>query len=106
MQVLVDEAMPVQVIPPLRLNRRHEFDHVDELGWKGKADVQLFADAATRGYAAVLTLDLSQLHSLRNRGRSSARSAPHRHSAGPLRARHSRHGSGDLLGRGRDALRP
>lgn len=33
MRVLVDEAMPVQVIPSLRLNRRHQFDHVDDLGW-------------------------------------------------------------------------
>jgi hypothetical protein len=63
MRVLVDEGMPVQVIASLRLNRRHEFDHVDELGWKGKPDVQLFADAAAHGYDAVLTLDLSQLDS-------------------------------------------
>jgi hypothetical protein len=64
MRVLVDEGMPVQVIPSLRLNRRHEFDHVDDLGWKGKPDVQLFADAAGRGYGAVLTLDLAQLDSV------------------------------------------
>ncbi len=64
MHVLVDEGMPVQVIPSLRLNRQHRFDHVDDLGWKGKPDVQLFADAANRGYHAVLTLDLSQLESL------------------------------------------
>jgi hypothetical protein len=63
MRVLVDEGMPVQVIPSLRLNRRHQFDHVDELRWKGKPDVQLFTDAAARGYDAVLTLDLSQLDS-------------------------------------------
>lgn len=36
MRVLVDEGMPVQVLPPLRLNKRHEFDHIDELKWKGK----------------------------------------------------------------------
>jgi hypothetical protein len=63
MRVLVDEAMPVQVVAPLRLNRKHEFDHVNELRWKGKSDVRLFADAAQRGYDAVLTLDLAQLES-------------------------------------------
>ena len=63
MRVLVDEGMPVQVLPALRLNRRHEFDHIDELRWKGKPDVRLFADAAKRGYHAVLTLDLDQLES-------------------------------------------
>jgi hypothetical protein len=63
MRVLVDEAMPVQLIDPLRLNKSHLFDHVDGIRWKGKPDVQLFADAAARGYEAVLTLDLSQLDS-------------------------------------------
>jgi predicted nuclease of predicted toxin-antitoxin system len=63
MRVLVDEGMPVQVLAPLRLNKGHEFDHVDELRWKGKKDVPLFRDAAAKGYAAVLTLDLAQLDS-------------------------------------------
>jgi hypothetical protein len=63
MRVLVDEGMPVQVLPPLRLNKQHEFDHIDELKWKGKHDIQLFADAAARSYDAVLTLDLDQLDS-------------------------------------------
>lgn len=56
--------MPVQVLEPLRLNRRHVFEHVEELRWKGKADVPLFRDAADRGYEAVLTLDLAQLDSI------------------------------------------
>lgn len=64
MRVLVDEGMPVQVLPPLRLNRGHQFDHVDDLRWKGKPDVQLFADAAKQGYEAMLTLDLAQLSSI------------------------------------------
>lgn len=63
MRVLVDEGMPVQVLSPLRLNKQHEFDHIDELKWKGKHDIQLFADAAARSYDAVLTLDLDQLDS-------------------------------------------
>jgi hypothetical protein len=64
MRILVDEAMPIQALPPLRLNRTHVFDHVDDLGWKGKPDTLLFADAAGRGYDAVLTLDLAQLDSV------------------------------------------
>ncbi|HTE59952.1 MAG TPA: hypothetical protein VK631_06335 [Solirubrobacteraceae bacterium] len=64
MRVLVDEGMPVQVLAPLRLNRGHAFDHVDELKWKGKPDVPLFRDAASAGYEAVLTLDVAQLDSV------------------------------------------
>ena len=63
MRVLVDEAMPLQVVEPLRLNKGHAFDHVDELRWKGKKDVSLFRDAAAKGYEVVLTLDLAQLDS-------------------------------------------
>jgi len=63
MRVLVDEAMPLQVVEPLRLNKGHAFDHVDELRWKGKKDVSLFRDAAANGYEVVLTLDLAQLDS-------------------------------------------
>jgi hypothetical protein len=63
MRVLVDEAMPVQVVAPLRLNRGHQFDHVEDLNWKGRPDVALFRDAASKGYHAILTLDLAQLDS-------------------------------------------
>ena len=63
MRVLVDEAMPLQVVEPLRLNKGHAFDHADELRWKGKKDVSLFRDAAAKGYEVVLTLDLAQLDS-------------------------------------------
>lgn len=63
MRVLVDEGMPIQVLAPLRCNRRHAFDHVQELDWKGKPDAPLFHDAAQRGYEAILTLDVSQLES-------------------------------------------
>jgi hypothetical protein len=63
MRILVDEGMPVQVLDPLRRNKGHIFDHVDDLRWKGKHDAPLFRDATARGYEAVLTLDLSQLDS-------------------------------------------
>src|SRR5438045_3325871 len=53
-------GMPAQVLNPLRLSKGHSFDHVEELRWKGKPDVALFADAAAKSYQAVLTL----LHSV------------------------------------------
>jgi hypothetical protein len=56
--------MPVQVLTPLRLNRAHVFDHVEDVGWKGKSDVQLFRDAAARSYEVIPTLDLAQLDSV------------------------------------------
>jgi hypothetical protein len=61
MRVLVDEGMPVQLLAPLRRNRGHTFDHIDELKWKGRLDQPLFAAAAERGYDAILTLDVNQL---------------------------------------------
>jgi hypothetical protein len=64
MRVLVDEAMPVHVLLPLRLNKGHRFDHVEQLAWKGKKDVPLLRDAAAKGYEAILTLDVAQLDSI------------------------------------------
>lgn len=61
MQVLVDEGMPVQVLEPLRLNRGHRFDHINDLRWKGRLDQPLFRDAGVHGYEAILTLDVNQL---------------------------------------------
>jgi hypothetical protein len=61
LQVLVDEGMPVQLLEPLRLNRGHQFDHINGLRWKGRLDQPLFRDAAGRGYDAILTLDVNQL---------------------------------------------
>jgi hypothetical protein len=60
-QILVDEGMPVQLMEPLRRNRTHGFDHIDDLRWKGRLDQPLFREAADRGYAAILTLDVNQL---------------------------------------------
>jgi hypothetical protein len=47
MRVLVDEGMPVQVLPPLRLNKSHEFDHIDELKWA--ATMSCFRSPTTTG---------------------------------------------------------
>ncbi len=76
MRVLVDEPMPVQVLEPLRLNKGHGFDHVDDLHWKGKEDVSLFRDAGSKGYQAILTLDVTQLESV-NESRALRRSKLH-----------------------------
>ncbi len=61
MRILVDEGMPVQLLGPLRVNRGHRFDHVNDLQWKGRLDQPLFRDASARGYHAIVTLDVNQL---------------------------------------------
>jgi hypothetical protein len=61
MRLLLDEGMPVQLLEPLRLNRPHDFRHVDELKWKGKKDPYLFQDASSRGFDALIALDVDQL---------------------------------------------
>jgi hypothetical protein len=61
MRVLLDEGLPVQLLSPLRRNLGHEFAHVDDLLWKSKEDPFLFRDAASRGFEAIVVLDLDQL---------------------------------------------
>jgi hypothetical protein len=61
LQILVDEGMPMQILGPLRANRGHQFDHINDLRWKGRLDQPLFRDASTHGYNALLTLDVNQL---------------------------------------------
>lgn len=61
MRFLLDEGLPVQLLGPLRLNHGCSFDHVDELGWKGKQDPFLIRDAANRDYQALIALDVNQL---------------------------------------------
>jgi hypothetical protein len=60
-RLLLDEGMPVQLLEPLRLNTPSVFQHVDELRWKGKLDADLFRDAASRGFDALIVLDVDQL---------------------------------------------
>jgi hypothetical protein len=60
-RLLVDEGVPVQVLEPFRRNRGHEFEHVTDLGWEGRKDQLLFADAAVRGFKAIVALDVDQL---------------------------------------------
>lgn len=62
MRLLLDEDVPVQLLEPLRrLLPRHQVDHTEGLGWKGKKDRFLLADARGRGYEVLLTNDSAQL---------------------------------------------
>jgi hypothetical protein len=50
MKVLLDEDVPVPLIKLVRhVLREHEVDHIYEVGWAGKKDVNLFRDARLRG---------------------------------------------------------
>jgi len=63
-RLLLDEDVPVQLLEPLRrLLPGHKVDHVQGLGWKGKPDHFLLADAAARGYDVLVTNDSGQLDS-------------------------------------------
>lgn len=59
---MVDEQLPVQLLPPLLVCKGHEFVHVDSLKWKSKEDKHLFRDAAKKGFEAIITADKSQLY--------------------------------------------
>src|SRR6266536_6553770 len=62
MQILLDEDVPIQVLQILRrVLKCHDVDHVEAIRWKGKKDVFLIADAATRGYHLLLTNNRKQL---------------------------------------------
>lgn len=62
MRILLDEDVPVQVVPILkRVLPDHGIDHVEDISWKGKKDLVLLPNVASSGYDALLTNDLSQL---------------------------------------------
>jgi hypothetical protein len=62
MRILLDEDVPIQVLEILRrVLKGHDVDHVEAIRWKGKKDVFLIADAATRGYHLLLTNNRKQL---------------------------------------------
>ncbi len=62
MKVLVDENSAVQLVAILaHLLPRHRIDHVTLIGWSGKKDIPLLADAASKGYHVLLTKDNQQL---------------------------------------------
>src|SRR3712207_249411 len=63
MGLLLDEDVPEPLIAILRhVLRGHTVQHIGELNWKSKKDVQLYADAKRLGFDAVLTNDLRQLN--------------------------------------------
>lgn len=62
MRILVDENSPVQLVAVLsHLLPTHNVDHVGLIGWSGKKDIPLLADAASKGYTVFLTRDGRQL---------------------------------------------
>ncbi len=63
MKLLLDEDVPMPLVPLLRrLLQDHEVEHVNDVGWRGKADVRIYPDAAKRGFDAILTNDMSQFN--------------------------------------------
>ncbi len=62
MHVLIDEDTAVQLLGPLaHLLPRHQVDHVTTIGWAGKKDRGVLADAKAGGYDVFLTRDRNQL---------------------------------------------
>jgi hypothetical protein len=62
MRILVDENSPVQLVAVLsHLLPKHTVEHVAYIGWSGKKDIALLADAAGKGYDVFLTRDGRQL---------------------------------------------
>jgi PIN like domain len=62
MRILVDENSAVQLVGLLsHLLPRHRVEHITQIGWSGKKDIPLLADAAAKGYDVFLTRDGRQL---------------------------------------------
>lgn len=64
MRVLLDEDVPMQLLEPLRhlTLGRHTLDHATQVRLGGRMDIPLLRIARERGYEAVITNDLGQLH--------------------------------------------
>lgn len=63
MKVLLDEDVPEPLVPLLgRLLRGHDVQHVRDLKWKSKKDLDLFPDARRRGFEAILTNNIGQFN--------------------------------------------
>lgn len=62
MRFFLDENETVAVLPPLRaVLFDHEFVPVEDLGFTGRDDKQLFPDVAALGFDAIITRDRNQL---------------------------------------------
>ncbi len=64
MRLLLDEDTPAQLVGPLEhILFGHEIKDIRTVGWSGKKDPQVMADAKRAGYHVILTNDKSQLTS-------------------------------------------
>lgn len=62
MKILLDEDVPLQLVEALRhVLKGHGVEHVHGLGWTGKKDKQVLADAARAGFEMLVTNDSAQL---------------------------------------------
>lgn len=61
MKILLDEQVPYFFRKTLRLLFKQDIDHVHDLRWTSKNDIQLLADAKVRGYELFITNDRAQL---------------------------------------------
>jgi len=63
MRVLLDEAVPTQLLEPLQhlTKGRHDIAHVVNTQLKGKKDVPLLRMAVELGFDAIVTNDIAQL---------------------------------------------
>lgn len=63
MKVFLDEDVPEPLVPLLgRLLRGHDVQHVRDLKWKSKKDLDLFPDARRKGFEAILTNNIGQFN--------------------------------------------
>lgn len=61
-KLLMDEDVPKPLMAAIQqVLVGHQVQHVDDLNWKSKKDVNLLADAGRRGFDAILTNDSRQL---------------------------------------------
>jgi hypothetical protein len=62
MRILLDADTPTQMLESLRhVLRKHQVDHVHQLGWSKKKDIPLLKDARVAGYHIFITNDSNQL---------------------------------------------
>jgi hypothetical protein len=62
LRILLDEDVSQPLLEPLRrILKPHAVDHVNDIVWKGKKDVQVLRDAPVRGYGMLVTHNLGQL---------------------------------------------
>jgi hypothetical protein len=59
LRILLDEDVSQPLLEPLRrILKPHAVDHVNDIVWKGKKDVQVLRDAPVRGYGMLVTHNL------------------------------------------------